>query len=316
LKQVNIMDGIQLEITNACPLSCANCTRFCGLIKKPYFMPLDEVKRAIDSTVGYPKFTGFIGGEPLLHPDFEEICKYAASKRDCRQLGLWTTLPPGKEKHAQVICDTFYHVYVNDHKRGDIFHWPALVGIQEVITDKRKMWNMIDTCWCQHSWCASINPKGAWFCEVAGAMAMLWDEGDEDAWPVEEGWWWRTPKDYVKQMERFCPRCGMAAPVALRPSIEQVDDVSPLNYESLKDKVRHPERLKIHNLSTVTEWPTMAAYKDFDYRNRCADKYGMFLIVNETGSWTPYMKTGGKSTRPEKSIAETYQERFGATCVI
>ena len=65
----------------------------------------------------------------------------------------------------------------------------------------------------------------------------------------------------------------------------------------------------------VTEWPTMAAYKEFNYRNRCADKYGMFLVINETGSWTPYMKVGGKSEAPEKSIQETYQERFGSCAI-
>jgi hypothetical protein len=312
LKEITAMDGIQIDLTAKCPLSCGNCTRYCGITKNQFVMPLDNVKRAIDSTIGYPKFTGIMGGDPLTHPDFDAICRYAATKRDCRQLGLWTTLPKGYEHHAQVICDTFYHCYVNDHKLPNIFHWPSLVGIQEVITDKKKMWHQINSCWCQNSWCAVINPRGAWFCEVAGNMAMLWGEGK--GWDVEPEWWMRTPKDYIEQMEQWCPRCGMAAPISLRPSIEHIDDISPLNYEALKDKVRHPERLKIHDLSTVTEWPTMAAYKDFDYRNRCADKYGMFLIVNETGSWTPYMKTGGKSTRPEKSIAETYQERFGGSC--
>lgn len=303
------MDGIQLECTNFCSLSCANCTRFCGQVKDRYYMPLEDVKRAIDSTIGYPKFTGIMGGDPLLHPDFDAICRYAGSKRDCRQLGLWTTLPKGKEHHAQVICDTFYHIYVNDHKLPNIWHWPGLVGIQEVIPDKRRMWMEINKCWAHNSWCACINPRGAWFCEVAGAMAMLWGEGE--GWPVEPGWWMRSPKDYIEQMEKWCPRCGFPAPLALRASVEQVDDISPLNYEELKDKVRHPERFKIHDLSTVNEWPVMAAYKEFSYRNRCADKYGMFLIINETGTWTPYMKTGGHRARPEKSIQQEYIERFG-----
>lgn len=306
LKNICIMDGIQLEITNACPLKCSNCTRFCAQIKKPYFMPLKDVKRAIDSTVGYPSFTGIMGGEPLLHPDFEEICKYAQTKRDPMHLGLWTTLPKGFEHHAQIICDTFYHVYVNDHTRPDIYHWPALVGIQEVIADKKKMWHCIDTCWVQHSWCASINPRGAWFCEMAASMSMLYEEGQ--GWEITDDWWMRTPKDYIEQMEQWCPRCGMAAPIALRPSIDEIDDISPLNYEALKDRVRRPERFKLHDLSTVKEWPTMAAYKDLGYRKRCAAKYGMYLVVNETGSWTAYMNKDGH--RPTQSIYSKLQERY------
>lgn len=304
------MDTIQIECTSACPHSCANCTRFCALYKKPYFMPLEEVKRAIDSMVGYPKMTGIMGGEPLLHPGFEEICKYAQKKINATQLGLWTTLPKGKEKHAKIICETFYHIFVNDHSRADIYHQPALVGIQEVEPDKNNMWQMIDKCWAQESWSASINPRGAWFCEIAASMSMLYQEGE--GWPVEPGWWWRTPKDFTSQIEQWCPRCGFAAPLALRSSIEEIDDISPLNYEVLKDKVRHPERLKIHNLKCVRLNPPMAAYKELAYRNNIASRYGMFLVVNEMGFWTPYLKKGGEPVKPTKSIFQTLNERFAA----
>ena len=311
MKNITQMDGIQIDITNKCTLKCGNCTRYCTLVKDKYFMPLEDVKRAIDSTLGYTSFTGIMGGEPLLHPDFDEICRYARSKRDPHQLGLWTTLPKGYEHHAKRITETFYHVYVNDHSRPDIYHWPSLVGVQEVVPDKNKMWCMINDCWVQHSWCASINPRGAWFCEVAGNMAMLFGEGK--GWDVEPGWWWRSPKDYIEQMEQFCPRCGMPAPLALRSSMDRIDDVSPLNYEALKDKVNHPERLKIHDLKIVSEQKQkMAAYKDFDYRNRCAAKYGMFLIVNECDTWTAYMKDDTKPYQEKKSILETLNERFAA----
>lgn len=301
------MDTVQIEITNACNHACGNCTRFCALVPKPYFMPLDEVKRAIDSMVGYPKMTGIMGGEPCLHPQFEEICKYAAKRIDPKQLGLWTTLPKGFERYASVICDTFYNVFINDHTRSDIFHQAPLVGIREVEKDPNKMWHFIDHCWAQESWSASINPKGAWFCEIAASMAMLFDEGE--GWPVQPGWWWRIPKDFAEQAERFCPRCGFAIPTALRSSVEEIDDVSPLNYEALKDRVRHPERLKLHPLTLAGKQPPMAAYKEFDYRNRIARRYGMYLIINEKGFWTPYM---GAAPGPDKSILETIKERFAA----
>ena len=302
------MDTIQIEITNACRESCSNCTRFCTQVKKPYFLPLDEVKRAIDSMVGYPKMTGIMGGEPLLHPDFEEICRYAGSKINAKQLGLWTTLPKGYEHHAKVICDTFYHIFINDHSRPDIFHQPPLVAIQEVVSDKNQMWNMIDSCWAQMSWSASVNPRGAWFCEIAAAMAMLFEEGE--GWPIEPGWWWRTVKDFGEQIEKFCPRCGFAAPIALRASVEQVDDISPLNYEALKDRVRNPERFKIHPLICTDQRPPMAAYKDFNYRNTIARRYGMFLSINEMMFWTPYLIDNDDETQIQKSIFETYKERF------
>ena len=66
------MDTIQLEITNACPNRCGNCTRFVGHHPKPFFMDFEFFKKAVDSMVTYPKMTGIMGGEPLLHPDFEK----------------------------------------------------------------------------------------------------------------------------------------------------------------------------------------------------------------------------------------------------
>jgi hypothetical protein len=301
------MDHLQVEITNFCPKSCANCTRFVQLVNKPYFMPIEEVKRAIDSMVGYPKQVGIMGGEALCHPQFKEICEYASEKIPHKQLALWSCFPKGKEHYNKLICDTFYSVFINDHTRPDIFHQPPLVAIQEVEPDKNKMWHLIDHCWAQESWSASINPRGAWFCEIAAALSMLFEEGE--GWPVEPGWWWKTPKDFREQIEQFCPRCGFAIPTALRASVDNIDDISPLNYEALKNRVRHPERFVLHPLTCVKERPQMAAYKDFDYRNRIARRYGMYLIINEMGFWTPYM---GASPMPEKSIFATIKERFAA----
>ena len=63
MRSLLLMDTIQIEVTNACIYNCANCTRFCNHVKKNFFMPLEQVKEAIDSMVGYPKRTGIMGGE-------------------------------------------------------------------------------------------------------------------------------------------------------------------------------------------------------------------------------------------------------------
>jgi MoaA/NifB/PqqE/SkfB family radical SAM enzyme len=82
MRSIISMDTVQIEITNVCKNKCSNCSRFVGHHKNPYFMTFDDFKRAIDSMVDYPKMIGFQGGEPLLHPDFEKMCKYASSKID------------------------------------------------------------------------------------------------------------------------------------------------------------------------------------------------------------------------------------------
>jgi len=292
MRPIPDMDTVQIELTDACMFSCSNCTRFCGH-KLPWFMGEEDFKRAVDSMVDFPKMTGFMGGEPLLHPKFEEFCEYARSKIKKDKLGLWTCLPKGYERYAKCICDTFGHIFINDHSRNDIFHGPVLVAAEEIFTDKNEMFYVIDHCWLQNGWSASINRKGAFFCEIAAAMAILFDTGS--SWAVEPGWWWRTPKDFKEQIEEYCPKCGCAVPLARRASVEGIDDISPGNYERIKSfsKKIKKEQYKIHDLkmSTTEELnkQPMAAYKDTLYRSVIAARYSMCLAINEKNFQSPIL---------------------------
>lgn len=290
MRAILSMDNVQIEITTACRNRCSNCSRFVGY-KEPWFMEFGFFKKAVDSMAGYPKIIGIMGGEPLLHPEFDRICAYLREKFSPAKLGLWTTLPEGYEHYREDICKTFKHVFINDHTRPDIYHHPSLVAVDEVITDTPLMRHAIDNCWAQMCWCASINPRGAWFCEIAASMAMLFE--DNEGWPVEPGWWNRIPIDFREQVEMYCHMCGYPALLTRRSSIEEIDDISPKNYERVKDfKKIKAGKYKIHNCcedyKTNRETP-MAAYKDTDYRNRIAKRYGMFLVVNEIGYWSPYL---------------------------
>jgi MoaA/NifB/PqqE/SkfB family radical SAM enzyme len=53
---------IHIELTNACHLSCANCSRLVGHHAKPFFITLDEVRLAIDSLEGFEGRIGMMGG--------------------------------------------------------------------------------------------------------------------------------------------------------------------------------------------------------------------------------------------------------------
>jgi hypothetical protein len=283
------MDNIQIEITNFCMNSCSNCTRLCGHHEKPYFMDLDMVKKAIDSMECYPKMTGIMGGEPLLHPKFEAICDYLASKIPKEQCGLWTCLPKGKEHLREVIVKTFGHIFINDHTREDIVHAPILVASEELPLKGFQKDYLISKCWVQESWSASINEKGAWFCEVAAALATLLDVNDL-AFAVEKLWWGRSPQHYVDQM-KMCHLCGCAMPLKKRISVEEVDDISPKMFERLKDISPKIKKMKyeIHNLELYQDDQPIATYKDEKYRDAIAKRYGMFLMVNDHGFQTPYL---------------------------
>lgn len=257
-------------------------------------MEWDFFVKAVASLEGYPRMIGIMGGEPLLHPHFERMCDYIATKFPRAQLGLWSTFPKGFEHYREVICRTFGQVLLNDHTLPEVQHFPLLVAIEEVVKDKTEMWRLIDQCWVQNSWSASINPKGAFFCEVAAARAMLFDGAD--GWPVEPGWWKRIPAFYREQMEEHCPGCGGALKLPARTSMDERDDISPGNVEKLTGKSRKVDRgqFVLFDLSTITKaqpavYPPQE-YKDIDYRQDVAARYGIVLALNERGFMTPLLK--------------------------
>ena len=298
-------DTIQIELTNYCPNNCSNCSRFCNHIEKPFFMEFGFFKKCIDSLEGFPEmvskltgkslnrpYIGIQGGECCYHSQFKECCEYLQSKFPKEQCGFWTTLPKGKEHFREIICDTFGHIFINSHEIKNIIHHPFLIQSQEVV-DKDFLFMNADNCPFQSSWSASINERGAWFCEIAGALSVLKNKGI--GWDITPGWWKRTNKDYTTQIETFCPQCGGCIPLRRRTSIEEIDDISPNTYEQLKDtspKIKKGQ-YKISNLKLENDYRPMASYKNLDYRKKIASRYGIGLFINESGFWTPYLLKEG-----------------------
>jgi hypothetical protein len=288
MKAIRELETIQIEVTNACHRQCSNCTRLVGHHPKPYFMDLEFFDRALESTEGAPNLIGIMGGEPLLHPQFDEICRRLHAKYPPEKCGLWSSFPPGKEHHAEVICQTFGNLFLNDHSRDDILHCPILVPSDEVMEDKDELWFRVNSCWINQWWSCSINPNGAYFCEIAAALGMLFDV---KGWPIKKGWWKKAPIDYEPMMRTFCLKCGCAMPLLRRPSTDGIDDISPKMYQWLKDyspKIK-AGKYQIHDLKLKEETRQCASYKDIDYRRKIAERYDMIVVLNERGYMTPHL---------------------------
>jgi hypothetical protein len=245
-------------------------------------------EKAVDSMKGYEGVVGMLGGEPLLHPKFEELCKIMQKKLPKGNCGLWTCLPKGYEHYREIIVETFGHIFLNDHTRHDVMHCPVLVASKE-INNEGLMWYSSHHCWLQNSWSASINPNGAFFCEVAAAMSILFDI--KNGWEVEPKWWLKVPIHYIDQMKEYCPRCGVCLPFPKRSSTDETDDISQGNYDALKDISPRLKagKYQISDLQLAQDDRPMASYKDPRYRDEIAKRYGMFLEINERRYQTPYL---------------------------
>lgn len=313
------MDTIQIVPTNRCVLRCGNCTHLSNSAPN-YDMTLEQYQAAVDSLADWPRYhnedlrqtriVGMIGGEPLLHKDFPAMCEYARAKIGKQNLGLWTTFPQQFAHYREIIVETFDFLFVNDHSRPDIMHGPILVAADDVFPrpeDKAMMWHLIHHCWLQNSWSAAITPKGAFFCEVAAELS--WMFGGKDGWPVEPGWWKRMPWEFRDQIEDNCHRCGAAMPLPMRSSQDIRDDISPSNLQTLqllgtdrKVKQGHIVESDCKLLSAeecrMNEMGGGARYKDTDWRQGVAGKYGIFLEVTERGFWRPHLKTNWQKRGP------------------
>jgi len=270
MKSPQDMRIIQIDITNACIHRCSNCTRFCGHHKKPFFMDWETFKRAADSFEGYKGTVGIMGGEPTLHPEFERFVRYIQEhpyfpkgenllvkptkefmnilgRMEQRETyvstehgikrnvvngwGLWSALSTKYREHYELIQDTFNMQAVNDHK-NIMYHSPVLFRRKDAGLADEEWHKVRDSCWAQDAWSATITPKGAFFCEIAGALDMLFD--GPGGWPIEPGWWKRTPDQFGDQL-RWCELCGIAMTTFTRDANDETDDMSPWYFDKLKE---------------------------------------------------------------------------------
>jgi len=70
----DLLNNVQIHITDACNIGCNNCDRCCGLARSPEHMSVEQIEHyfAYDF-LNKTKRIDIIGGEPLVHPKFKEI---------------------------------------------------------------------------------------------------------------------------------------------------------------------------------------------------------------------------------------------------
>lgn len=258
---------IQVDIAHGvCHLSCANCTRAIGHHRKPQFMSLDMIRTAIESLEGFEGQIGVMGGEPCLHPKFPEVLAIWREMVPRRKRALWTSGWKWKEYRDDIFA-TFDEdlIHYNDHRQTTGRHQPLMIAIEEVVDDPELRKILIDNCPYQARWSASITPLGAYFCEIAGAAGAIFNI---PGYPIEKGWWRKTPEDFKDQVDTFCGKCSGALPL---PSYSDgrggrdgptIDMVSPGNLERLK-AVGSPKIARGH----YKIWDKKLTKEDIDTEN-------------------------------------------------
>jgi hypothetical protein len=227
---------IQIHVTRACDQACFGCTQASNLGGKPVMITPEDFEVACKSLQGYWGVVGMFGGNPAMHPQFELLCDIFAHYFPKDQRGLWCNHPRGKGKKMQQTFDpavSNLNVHLNreaydEFKRDwpesfpfgldkDSRHSPPFVALQDVEPNERKRWDLISDCDINKFWSAmvcSVPGKGVrgFFCELAGAMAML--HANDPSWPdlgvpAAPGWWAQGMQAFGEQAKFYCHRCGV-----------------------------------------------------------------------------------------------------------
>jgi len=139
---------------------------------------------------GWPTRINFFGGEPTIHPQFKEFCQLARKYYPRRKLQLFTAGGKKYQENLDVISKTFKYIYRNEHLENKELcrHQPHTLSIREVVKDAKVRDYLIENCWVERTWCPSIYPWGAYFCEMAGSLDLiLFDR--ENAVPLSDKWY-------------------------------------------------------------------------------------------------------------------------------
>jgi hypothetical protein len=289
---------IQIWATRACDKSCFGCTQGSNLAGNPGMITMPQFEQAVLSLSGYFGVVGLFGGNPAMHPNFTELCEILRKHVPYEQRGIWCNNPLTPEK-AQAMRETFNPAVSNlnvhlDQKAFDLFarywpearpvglerdsrHAPCYVAMKDVIEDEGERWELISDCDINKHWSAMIGVfRGevrAWFCEIAGAQAMLHqDEPDYpdtgldptqlycDA-PREKvmvntpsvPWWKLGMWGFTNQVRKHCHSCSVPlkgyGELAQAPEDSGVEQVSQThaNIFNPKRKTRRVELVTVRS---------------------------------------------------------------------
>lgn len=226
---------IQIWVTRACDRACFNCTQGSNLAGNPGLITLEQFDRACECLQNYFGVVGMFGGNPAMHPQFDELCAILRNRIPYERRGLWCNNPLGKGK---VMRETFNPSISNlnvhlDRKAYDEFkrdwpechpvglqtdsrHSPVHLAMMDVIPDESQRWELISGCDINRHWSAMFGVfRGElrfWFCEIAGAQAMLHQH--DPAWPdtgfvATPDCWRQQMEAYAEQVRWHCHRCGV-----------------------------------------------------------------------------------------------------------
>jgi hypothetical protein len=221
---------IQMHVTRACDRACSHCTQTSNWKGKPYHISPENFEALCVSLQDYWGVVGIFGGNPAVHPKFEQLMEIYIKYVPYEQRGLWCNHP---RQHGKLISQVFNPSIsnLNVHQSQEAYDafkeaWPACkpVGLKDdsrhspvfgsmaaMGIEEEKRWELISKCDINQYWSAMVGafrgqPR-AWFCEIAGAQSIANQHvsGYPDTGVLPLPGWWQKPMDsFYHQVVTHC----------------------------------------------------------------------------------------------------------------
>jgi hypothetical protein len=226
--------SIHILITNICNLACGGCHQHCGRIPKEklFFIDLEELTWVIDWIIAHTqaKRIGIFGGEPSIHPKYEEILDLFRSYKEKAQFVIFTNNYL-KQVEPQSGPQMFFPkgednivYWVSPKDNPDFRFEPTLVAPIDIYgeQDKEFYWNLAKANCHQWNHChCLIMHKRAYICETAGGMDNM--TGENNGWELKWGEksYDRSEEEIRAQASHFCHRCAWCLPADIKNNFTQ-----------------------------------------------------------------------------------------------
>lgn len=188
---------IQIMITRSCDLACCHCTSGSNLGGKAMMMTPEQFSLACDSLANYWGVRAIFGGNPAMHPKFDQIMAIYREKVPFANSGIWCNHPLGKGHlmrgaanpatsnlnvhKSREAYDAFCAEWpesrpylkgldpdwpeakaiTDTHQRsirvGDARHSPVYVAMEDLGYTEAEMWDRVAVCTCNQEWSSMVS---------------------------------------------------------------------------------------------------------------------------------------------------------------
>lgn len=218
-------DLIEIDITYLCNLHCLNCNRSVTQARDAYHLPLETVRKFVDDSIARNKQwrrIRVLGGEPTLHPQFQDIVNELLRYRAWRPSCIVEVVTNGYGSRVKRTLEAMpANVLIdNTEKEDPVQPYFGPFNLAPVDDPRYRFTDYVNGCAVMEECGMGLTPMGYYPCAVAGGIDRILGEelGSAELPPDSD--------DLDPAARRLCRLCGRFrdghfVPRLLRPALTE-----------------------------------------------------------------------------------------------